>query len=1548
MRKKEAGYDGNNITSNKKPIICMFLIVFALLLSACAGVVSACETYVYVNPGESIQAAIDSICPEGGVVELAPGTWNITDTIVINKSNIVLRGAGMEGEEQSLIHLLTRGSIAIKTENVSNITIENLHITGEGGWANSGAGIYMVDSSYSIIQNVWAQAMGYDQIAIGSTVIYPSKATYNVIRNCKCDGGSVPNECWHGISLRNAYYNKVENNIIHDTKYTGIQFNRNCWHNEISNNTIYHAAWGGRGGITLHGACHWNIVENNHIYDGWTGIWVDGCRHNIIKNNIVHDNAYDGIGLYNGVTQTNNTIINNLLYNNGWCGIYVHALNDTEIISNTIYGSGYSGICIKITPGFEEYPCENIFIRNNIIVDSSEYGINNDAGTETVYISHNNLYNNTLGNYNGVSAGEGDISVAPLFADPDNGDFHLKSQYGRWNGSAWVYDNETSPCIDAGDPSEKDPDGTRINMGAYGGTSEASKSQSHGIETYSISGYVKYANGTGIYNAHITNNVTSAEDYTNESGYYILTNFANGTYNITASKPGFYSNSIIVTIAGANVENADIILTEDTTPPTISNVDATSIASSSATITWITDENSDSKVYYGETEDLGTWKNKTESVTSHSVTLTGLTANTTYYYQVYSTDAAGNTGNSSIKTFKTAAAPSLSDVIIWDTNHIYDYKFYDFVAFADKDDWTQVPYGTTDYTFNGDAVIENGEFYLFLHSNPNDCVFLYPKRGNSYGGVNEVYKVYDTGTRYFGHGTNYTKILKNTPDEVIVEHAGISTKATPPINVVTIYRIPRKPWIEVEPVENVNQQGMHEKSRLAAFVFQDVDDIILDADKHGDFIERINPPEGCIGEINFNRANRLDTDEDFMWFLTFPHGAETNSLTYQTMDHPDCYWEWDCRCCVSRSVSQNFAYLGEKVVIGVLNFEDNWKREDVGQYLNAGETYTSSFTAPYAGKWRVAGVFSDDDWNITDYFSEVEMNEGEHFTFTSPRNGTLKYLVMYMFDRTENTPENITTIMDVYREAIGGDITPPNITNVHVSAADNSATITWDTDEKSNSLVKYGTSTGNYTQTESNSSFVTSHSITLANLTANTTYYFVVNSTDTAGNSNQSEEYKFTTNAWDYIWLEAEDADDLTPDFEIASDASASNDAYIWIPEGVGFRAHDGIASYNIHVNTSGDYVVWGRVIASDEGNNSFFVQFDNDGFEALWTINLSSMWQWDAVNHWGNGGEFEPEIDPVVFNLSAGDHILEIKQREDGTKLDKLLITNNLSYVPQDEGDIVDTTPPASISDLQNTTGATWINWTWTNPSDNDFAYTMVYLDGVFKTNTSSPYYNATNLTANTTYEIGTHTVDVNGNVNDTWVNQTARTAAASDTTPPLVTNPNATPSLIPDDTDNDPSWGETAQLNVTVTDDSEILSVTINLSQIGGSPVQPMTNIGGNIWSVTTNASAGTAGWNGTAYVSYHLQVNATDIYGNSNTSASIELIVMKNGDIDSNGVVNLNDGNHLTAYTIGGIAGYEIPEDMMVLADVDGNGVVNLNDGIYLTAYTIGGIPGYDSLH
>ena len=79
--------------------------------------------------------------------------------------------------------------------------------------------------------------------------------------------------------------------------------------------------------------------------------------------------------------------------------------------------------------------------------------------------------------------GAGNINDDPCFADRDANDFHLKSQAGRWDAKEgrWAIDEVTSPCIDAGDPMspighEPFPNGGVINMGAYGGTMEASKS----------------------------------------------------------------------------------------------------------------------------------------------------------------------------------------------------------------------------------------------------------------------------------------------------------------------------------------------------------------------------------------------------------------------------------------------------------------------------------------------------------------------------------------------------------------------------------------------------------------------------------------------------------------------------------------------------------------------------------------------------------------------------------------------------------------------------------------------------------------------------------------------------------------------------------------------------------------------------------------------------------------------------------------------------------------------------------------------------------------
>ena len=102
-------------------------------------------------------------------------------------------------------------------------------------------------------------------------------------------------------------------------------------------------------------------------------------------------------------------------------------------------------------------------------------------------------YSNVEGGEAGVTGytdfldwGDGNIDADPCFADPCNGDYHLQSQAGRWdpNSQSWVTDANTSPCIDAGDlnsdwKAELWPHGKNINMGAYGGTPQASMSLSN-------------------------------------------------------------------------------------------------------------------------------------------------------------------------------------------------------------------------------------------------------------------------------------------------------------------------------------------------------------------------------------------------------------------------------------------------------------------------------------------------------------------------------------------------------------------------------------------------------------------------------------------------------------------------------------------------------------------------------------------------------------------------------------------------------------------------------------------------------------------------------------------------------------------------------------------------------------------------------------------------------------------------------------------------------------------------------------------------------------
>ena len=101
----------------------------------------------------------------------------------------------------------------------------------------------------------------------------------------------------------------------------------------------------------------------------------------------------------------------------------------------------------------------------------------------------------------------------------------------------------------------------------------------------------------------------------------------------------------------------------DTTPPLISGVTASSITSAAATIAWVTNEASDSQVNYGLTTAYGSSTPVTASlVTSHLATLSGLAGTQLYHFRVRSRDAAGNLATSPDFTFTTldGTPPSVS------------------------------------------------------------------------------------------------------------------------------------------------------------------------------------------------------------------------------------------------------------------------------------------------------------------------------------------------------------------------------------------------------------------------------------------------------------------------------------------------------------------------------------------------------------------------------------------------------------------------------------------------------------------------------------------------------------------------------------------------------------------------------------------------------------------------------------------------------------------------------------------------------------------------
>ncbi len=316
----------------------------------------------------------------------------------------------------------------------------------------------------------------------------------NIIRDCTN----------YGIEGERNAAPAILDNVIRSNIFPGIYYcNGPITGNVISRN---------KGGIAFcNGPVTNNVISDNIDLDFGRGAGLSFCKGPITGNLIAHNYAtYKGGACYECTGEiTSNIIIGNgsVIAGGGLCNSQGRIANNiiagnrsdsggglfgcTKVYNNTIVGNAarVNGGGLSQCPGY---------INGNIIAFNRAGSVGGMYGASIS--SHNVLWSNEGGNFGGgATVGLGDIIANPLFAsdgycDPNGtpdqgddfwvgGDYHLRSEAGRWSPSdkSWVIDAQTSPCIDAGDPNahwtaELWPHGKHINVGAYGGTSQASMS----------------------------------------------------------------------------------------------------------------------------------------------------------------------------------------------------------------------------------------------------------------------------------------------------------------------------------------------------------------------------------------------------------------------------------------------------------------------------------------------------------------------------------------------------------------------------------------------------------------------------------------------------------------------------------------------------------------------------------------------------------------------------------------------------------------------------------------------------------------------------------------------------------------------------------------------------------------------------------------------------------------------------------------------------------------------------------------------------------------
>jgi hypothetical protein len=900
-----------------------------------------------------------------------------------------------------------------------------------------------------------------------------------------------------GIRVAATSHVQLINNKV-DSAYIGI-FTSNATDlllqgNVCSRSTDQHGIYIGAGTTN-------SIARGNECWgNNWDGIHMNASNAigpnngNLIEGNKLHDNDLSGMDI-EGVT--NAILRDNLIYNNTKHGMSFHSQDQTRagnptpvcanntIVNNTITGNGLFGLV------WQPEDMAGTVVFNNILLSASTttYGSIGVSGSSSGLTSDYNIVNDSFSSTLGTSemslaswrsnSGQDAHSVvatpSQLFVNASGGDYRLKAGSPAIDSGVASLGGRAAPTTDYAGAAR--PQGSAYDAGAfeYASTPDTTAPTISGVgnSTPTSSGATVSWNTDEAADTQVEYGLTTSYGSSTALNAVLGTSHSAGLSGLAAGTT-YHFRVKSRDAAGNLATSADFTFTTapaDTTGPTVSGVGSSGVSGTGATVAWTTNEAADTQVEYGSTTSYGSTTTLNGSmVTSHSAALGGLTANTVYHYRVRSRDAAGNLTVSGDFTFTTSAPdvtpPTVSNVassgvsvsgatVAWTTNEAAD---------------SQVEYGTT----------------------------------TSYGSSTTL-----DPTKLTSHSVTVGGLSPST-----LYHFRVKTKDAAGNQTVSADFTFTTADAGQFPAGVIGFWQFNETSGTSA----------SDASGNGNTGTLVNGPTFVAGRDSGNALNFDGTNDQVR--VTRSGALEPAKVSLSAWVR------------LAAGVTQDdWATIIKKTY-------DNDNSEPFGTYSlqlsPGGQGNFLTFHTGHAGDGNdliSAAPIATGQWvHLAATYDPATGEKRLYVNGTQVASATLTSALVYDTSSAGNlyigqdpgAGEAFQGAIDdvgVWGRALtaaevqtlafnGADTTGPTISSVSSSSVTNGgATVSWSTNEASDTQVQYGTTTAYGSNTTLNSTKVTSHGVSLTGLAASTTYHYRVLSRDAAGNLTVSADFTFTTAA---------------------------------------------------------------------------------------------------------------------------------------------------------------------------------------------------------------------------------------------------------------------------------------------------------------------------------------------------------------------------------------------------------------------------------------------------